>query len=351
MPLEREGTDPVNGGLVTGVPPHMVGAAESPDCTNTDASDPFGMSTRNPSAFYTGAAFPASSQNSGMTTGDVYIHPIGGRVYVRGASIIMQAGEDGGFSSIISSGVANATRMGVSFFDQTTAGSFASSLFSLIVTDTTIPLLFNETTAVATAASMASTGMLCEWTEVYERRVFVGGRRDSWFGNYVSHSALNDVTDWTTSNNAGAFYVGGPDRVIQAKATRNGMYFFKRNEVLMLTGTGPLDYELGSVTKNVGLVAPRGVATDGQGVYFASDDGIYYVNGLNVTRISDKVRETYLAIPDKTKIAMAYRGEKLYVTYNSSGTNPNDMMFVAAPRRRLESGDVQAIWSDRKSVV
>jgi hypothetical protein len=341
--IEQEGASPLNGGLVSGVPPHAVGAAESPDCVNTDPADPWGMTTRNPSAFYTGPTFAASSQNSGMTTGDIAINPLNGRVYVRGASILMWALEDGGFSSIPGSGVSLATRMGVAILNQ--PASVGSAMLTLVVTDVTIPILFNETTVAVSNASMASTGMNCEWAEIFANRAFVGGRRDGWFENYVSHSALFDVTDWTTANNAGAFQVAGADRVTQGKATRNVLYFFKRNSVHALTGTGPLDFQVETVTENIGLIAPRGVASDGQGVYFASDDGIYYLNGLNLSRVSDKIRQDYLDIPDKTKIAFTYRGEKLYVFRNSSGTNPNDAALVAAPRRKLETGETQAFWT------
>ncbi len=352
MPLEREGSDPLNGGFVAGVPPHMVGAAESPDCTNSDPTDPWGMTTRQPSSFYTGAAFPASTQNSGLIRTDVYVNNINGRVYVLGASIIMWALKDGGFSSIAASAFStvSTSRMGVIQLPPISIASMASSYFSLIV-GPTIPLLFNEITVAATAASMASTGIFADWAEVFANRAFIGGRTDGTVpGNYISHSAVNDVTDWTTANNAGAFYVGGPEKVITGKATRAALYFFKRNSIWLVTGTSPLDFEVEKVTDNFGLIAPRGVVSDGQGVYFASDDGIYYVNGLNVTRISDKVRAEYLSIPDKTQIVLAYKGEKLYCFRNSSGTSANDSALVAAPRRKIETGDIQAIWAKWSSI-
>ena len=69
------------------------------------------------------------------------------------------------------------------------------------------------------------------------------------------------------------------DKVTQGKATRSAIYFFKRNSIWAVTGTSPLEFEVENVTMNFGLNAPRGVVSDGQGVYFASDDGIYYVNG------------------------------------------------------------------------
>lgn len=342
MPIELEGADPVNGGFVTGLPPHMVGASESPDAENFDPADPNGVTTRLGSSSYGGGT--ASSQNSGMTTGDIFLHPTGVAV-IRGASIILYTAKDAAtFASVAGSGVAAATVMGMTSLNLPVA-SYASGPLSLIVTDATFPVLFNVITGSAYAASMASTGIIVSFAEEYAQRAWIGGRRDGFFENYVNHSGLNDITDWTTSGNAGAFQVGNSAAITGIKASRNAIYFFKRRSVYILTGTAPTDFSVQLVTDNIGLVGPRGTCTDGQGVYFASDDGIYYLNGLNVTRVSDKVRTEYQSIPDKSKIALAYKGEKLFCFRNSSGTSANDQALVAAPRRKIETGEVQPIWA------
>lgn len=341
--IEIEGAEPLNGGFVAGLPPHLVGAAESPDAENFDPADAWGVTTRLGSSLYVAAT--ASSQNSGMTTGDIVIHPTTGIVFVRGASIILWAPKDSAaWASLAGSGVELATIMGGATLN-IAAASAASGPQTMIVTDATIPVLFNPLTNSVYNASMASAGTIVSFAEVYANRVFIGGRRDGFFVNYVNYSALNNITDWTTASNAGAFQVGDSAAINGMKACRNALYVFKRNSIWMVSGTSPTDFTVENVTTNIGLISPRGTASDGQGVYFASDDGIWYLNGLNLSRVSDKVRAEYLAIPDKSKIALAYKGEKLFCFRNSSGTSPNTQALIVAPRRKIETGEVQPIWA------
>lgn len=354
MVIEREGADPTNGGFVAGVPPHMVGAAESIDCQNTDPADPMGMVTRAGSSAF-GSAIGGPTLNSGqLTTGDLKMCPDIDIALVRGASVIYFANNTGGWGSVPLTFSGTPTLMNAGFLRALEPSTFFSSPTTpaFIVTNKSSPTFFNTTTGSVLAASMASAGTIVSEVVLHDGRLFAFMRLDGFYQNWVNHSALNDASDWTSAGNAGAFPIGDSTGFAGGESTRSGLYFFKRRSVYILTGTGPSDYEVDLVTDNLGCVSRWGHCTDGQGAYFASDDGIYYVNGMNVSRISDKVRQEYLDIPDKVRIAMGFRGEKLYVWRTTTGgTTANDAALVAAPRRRTETGEVQAFWSKWPSMA
>lgn len=346
MSIEIEGADPVNGGFVAGLPPHMVGAAESPDCTNSDPADPWGMTTRQGSSLIA----TASTGNSGMTTGDLSFAPTADAGLVRGASTVLYFNgatfaSAWGFSSqvptILGAQWMNLLQASTAFSTQTTPMAFA-------VTDASTPNLFNILTTTVYAASMASTGTIMKFAKTFQNRVFAFGRADGWNPNLVNYCALNDLTDWTTAGNAGSFQVGDPAPFVGGEATRNAFYFFKRRSVWILTGTSPTDFAVELVTDNVGCVSDRGHCSDGQNVYFAADDGIYTLNGMNLSRVSDKVRQEYMEIPNKNNLVLEYRGEKLYCfrcLSTASAPFRNTDAMVACPRRKMETGETQAFWA------
>lgn len=95
------------------------------------------------------------------------------------------------------------------------------------------------------------------------------------------------------------------------------------------------------ISDNIGCVSARSIirSEDGNGIYFAGNNGFYYCDGTQVWRISDEINQTYLNLVNNGKlenISGAYDGvnKKLYWAVTSvQGSNDNDTIFVGHLRK------------------
>ena len=328
--IQEAGTRIMNGGRITGLPPHMVGAQESPNCINTDPVYPWGAKTRNGSAL-SGVSGPATGSGS----------PIGGL-----------------FVAILNSGTSyQIVGNGTTIYSRDSLGSWLSALVGM-ATDSIVQggVLNNVVIAVASGLSpqVATTGTTfltmasgtyfpstAKYFTLYVSKAWYAGDPNN--PSRTTFTASQDGTDFTTANNAGFIDIGtGDGDVIQGlEGTKNGVYIFKRKNAYIVTGSSVFDFSA-TLLCRWGLVSPYAHCTDGQGCFFAADDGIYYAIGLNVARLSDSIKVDYDSIADKSTIAMEVLGEKLYVF---TGANAGNAAFVCAFKRKMDNGMVQGVWT------
>ena len=93
-------------------------------------------------------------------------------------------------------------------------------------------------------------------------------------------SAPIDETNWA---DGGVVNVGF--EVVQLKTFRNEMYIFGRNNIKRLVGDNRANFDLQTVTSNLGCVAPDSVAEFNGEILFLAPDGIRPVTGTD--RIGD----------------------------------------------------------------
>lgn len=331
--LQEAGTRILNSGRNTGVPPHMVGTQESPNCTDVDPVYPWGAKVRNGSAQY-GSTGPATGSGS----------PIGGL-----------------FAAILNNGtqyivIGNATTI----YTMDSTGSWFSAKTGM-ATDSIMQggVLNNLIVAVASglAPQYSTTGTtfvaiptgtyipsFSKYFSLYVSKGFYAG--DPGNPSRTTFTNSQDPTDFSTANSAGFIDIGtGDGDVIQGlEGTKNCIYIFKRKNSYALTGTSPFDFSA-TLLCRWGLVSPYAHCTDGQGSFFASDDGIYYAIGLNVARLSDTIKVDYDSITNKGTIAMEVIGEKLFVFYQDPTGTANNAALVCAYKRKLDNGMVHGVWS------
>jgi len=197
--------------------------------------------------------------------------------------------------------------------------------------------------AGSTLAALGGTPpSLAKYVTTYMAKLWMAGDPNN--ASKVNFSKSNDPEDWTTANNAGNVVIDKDDGdLVQGlRGTKRTLYIFKRRNTYALTGDSPLNFRADPLC-GWGLVSEYGHATDGQGVFFASDDGIYYAIGLQIARISDPVYQTYKDISDKSTIALEVRGDKLFCFYKASGSENNQAMVLAF-KRMMSDGGVRGVW-------
>lgn len=317
----------MNGGMVTGRPPYLLGTSESPLCQNIDPADPLGAGTRPGSSFYGSIAAASGFVGTGLFP------------WTRNLAtqyILMQAGTT--VYSMDSSGSTTSVLTGVTS-DSYMAGAALNNL-GVIVAAGVAPKV---STAGSTLANLGGTPpSLARYCAVYSAKMWLAG--DSSNPTKLSFSVSNNPEDWTTANNAGSITIGDSGDIIKGlEGTKGALYVFMRHTTYIVTGDSPFNFRVDKLA-DFGITSEWGHATDGQGCFFASDDGIYYASGYSVARISDKIRETYVGISDKTTICLEVKGEKLFMTYIDSGSQNNAAM-VLAYKRKMNDGRVDGVWS------
>jgi hypothetical protein len=331
--IQEAGTRIMNGGRLTGLPPHMIGAQESPNCTDVDPVYPWGAKTRPGSAFVASLALGSGSPISGLS------------------AIVMNKGSQylyaGNATTIYVYDVAAATMNSIGIGMATDSIMQAVILNNeVVVVASGLALRYSSTGTTALTAIPAGTYLpsFAKYVTLYVSKAWYAG--DPGFPSRTTFTASQDPLDTTTANNAGFIDIGtGDGDVVQGlEGTKNCVYIFKRKNTYAVTGTSVFDFSA-TLLCRWGLVSPYAHCTDGQGCFFAADDGIYYAVGLNVARLSDSVKVDYDSISDKSTIAMEVVGEKLFVFFKGPGATANNKALVCAYKRQLDNGQVHGVWS------
>src|SRR3990167_1981674 len=319
------------GGMVTGSAADQLGTSESPLCQNIDPSAPTGAATRKGSAFY--ASHAAGSGFIGTGLGPWTRNAATTYVFVSfGTSII----------SVESLGTVTTVKLGIN--SDTYMGFAALNNLGVLVAASMAPQV---STAGSTLAALGGTPpSLARYVAVYAAKCWLAG--DPSKPTKLSFSASNNPEDYTTANNAGNITIGDSGDVIRGlEGTKRALYVFMRRSVYVVTGDSPFNFRVDRLA-DIGLVSEWGHATDGQGAFFASDDGIYYVSGYNIARVSDKNRNVYVDIADKTTVVLEVKNDKLFIAYKNAGSQ-NDTLLVLAYKRKMADGRVDGVWSQYTS--
>ena len=329
MPLFEVESRSINGGRVTGLPPYQLGIAESPDTENTDPTDVKGATTRPGSSLY------QSMASAGSGARGVGLYPWvrnNGTSYYFAAFATTIFSLDGTTSLSVKTGMATDSLMMAVPLNNMLA-VFASGLRPQI------------SSAGSTLASITAGTFLPTQARIgapYASRVWCAG--DTANPNTIYSCAVNNPEDWSTVNNAASIVVGDGDgdKIKGLSGSQSALYILKRNNLYALLGTSPFDYLVKKV-RQVGVVSDYGYASDGEGCFFASDDGIYYAVGMNIARLSDPIFQDYKDVSDKSTMALEVKGDKLFCFYKASGSE-NNAAFVLAYMRKMPTGEVKGVW-------
>lgn len=332
MAIAEEGARVLNGGLVTGFPPHAIGGTESPDCENVDPSYPLGARTRRGSSAYA-VTLPTVGSGQVMT---------GLRSWTRDAGTAYLAFAFGTSIYIADGASALLVRASMSSDSVMQAGALNNML--VIVASGLFPQISSTGASTHSITSGTYLPTLAKYCAEYGSKIWIAGDPNN--PSRVSFCKAGDPQDWTTASNAGNADIGtGDGDIIKGlSGTRRALYVFKRANTYVITGNSTANYQADQMC-SWGLVGDYAHATDGMGTFFASDDGIYYAVGLNCGRISDPIKKTYDDISDKSTLALEVKGDKLFVFYKGSGASANNRALVCAYKRKMSDGGVRGVWS------
>ena len=115
----------------------------------------------------------------------------------------------------------------------------------------------------------------------FNNHLFLAGDSSEPYNLYFS--APLDETDWTPASGAGVINVGF--EIVQLKSFRNELFIFGTNNIKRLVGNNIADFQLVTVTSNLGCVAPDSVTEFNGEIIFLAPDGIRPVTGTD--RIGD----------------------------------------------------------------
>jgi hypothetical protein len=120
-----------------------------------------------------------------------------------------------------------------------------------------------------------------KFAEEFASHIFLAGDTTDPYNLYFS--APLDATDFSPANGSGVINVGYSITAI--KKFRNELFIFGSNSIKKLVGTNLADFQLQSVTSNLGCVAPDSVVEFGGDLLFLGPDGIRPISGTD--RIGD----------------------------------------------------------------
>lgn len=120
-----------------------------------------------------------------------------------------------------------------------------------------------------------------KFSEEFSSHIFLAGDTTDPYNLYFS-APLN-ATDYSPANGSGVINVGYTITAI--KKFRNELFIFGANNIKKLVGTNLSDFQLQSVTSNLGCVAPDTVVEFGGDLLFLGPDGIRPISGTD--RIGD----------------------------------------------------------------
>ena len=120
-----------------------------------------------------------------------------------------------------------------------------------------------------------------KFAEEFASHIFLAGDTTDPYNLYFS--APLDATNFSPANGSGVINVGY--NITAIKKFRNELFIFGANTIKKLVGTNLADFQLQSVTSNLGCVAPDTVIEFGGDLLFLGPDGIRPISGTD--RIGD----------------------------------------------------------------
>lgn len=142
---------------------------------------------------------------------------------------------------------------------------------------------------------------------------------------------FSDAGAYETFQATSFIYVPSPntaDPLLRSISYQNNLVSFTRNRKYALYGTDLASFVLRESPAKKGAASATAVATDGNFIYFLSDDGEYKYNGGTDILLSKKVEPLLSNMASKTDPKMWIFDNKVYLAFRTSGSaNKNDLLI------------------------
>lgn len=137
-----------------------------------------------------------------------------------------------------------------------------------------------------------------------------------------NHYYFSDAAAYETFQNVSFIYIPSPntaDPTLRGIPFQNNLVFFTRNRKWVLYGTDLASFVLRESPAKKGATCDTAIATDGNFIYFLSDDGVYKHNGGTDIIISKKIEPLLANMASKTDVKISIFDNKLYMYYRPTG--------------------------------
>lgn len=103
---------------------------------------------------------------------------------------------------------------------------------------------------------------------------------------------------------------------------------FGKRSIHVLRGSGPSDWQIRKEITGIGCVDARSIISHNDGVYFASEAGYYFYDGVSLVCVSENVREKFVGATNAT--AAKVTNDVLLVTVGTSvnGAGWNGLLYL-----------------------
>lgn len=154
--------------------------------------------------------------------------------------------------------------------------------------------------------------------EVHANRLFLLSATDN------NKLVFSDAGAYETFGATSFIYIPSPntaDKVQKIISYQNNLVCFNRNGKFVLYGTDLASFVLRESPAKKGASSPTAVASDGNFIYFLSDDGLYKFNGGTDILLSNNVEPLLANMSSFTDPKMWIFDNKVYLAYRNSGSS------------------------------
>lgn len=191
----------------------------------------------------------------------------------------------------------------------------------------TIPWQWYDGNSTATAMTVVDGLTEAKFVRVFQNYCFMGNVKISGirYPSRVYWSAIRSITSWDAADWIEVSKDDG-DEITGLRVLGDRLVVYKNNSVYIILFTGDFDlpFVVQKTNSAVGCAAPYSIQEAENGHIFASQDGIYFFDGSNSYKLSDRINDTYEGV-NKTYLEKAtslYQKKKnRYLISLPSGTS------------------------------
>ena len=160
----------------------------------------------------------------------------------------------------------------------------------------------------------------------------------------IVFSAPFSENDFTAANGAGSLSTG--DKVIGLVVFRERLFIFCRNSIWVLRGTNILDFDLESVTRNIGCLDKFSIQEIGGDIIFLAPDGLRTIAGteriadVELGSISKPIQDRINDITFDNISSLVIREKSQYRLFYpvTAGTEPSSKGIIGTIKQSLQGG-------------
>lgn len=169
---------------------------------------------------------------------------------------------------------------------------------------------------------------------IWQNRAYLMGFTAAADTSTIKGSELDDVETYPAANVLRVDPRNGQD-ITGCAVLTSGIVVFKERSIYYYAGGYDASTSLRPIVDGVGCVAHRTITQDGKGgIYFLANDGVYYLLGTQLVRISEKIQPTIAALNGNqiSKACATFYDGKYRLSVPGSGETENTLELVLDTR-------------------